>query len=152
MVAKRTKGKKERKGVSHIGPHHIVPSSRGGPSLPWNMYAWVSQEERSRKHPAWHTLAANKRYTGNMLPSEVIERIHTEWTRQDGGLKVSELTQKQRDAWRIFFGGEVTPQEAIAWIEAHFLPAEMTWKKKGTPKPSLTRPKQPGKGGGGKDG
>lgn len=70
-------------------------------------------------HAAWHTLFAN------FLPSEAIVLIEY-WRRKDGGLDLrffktrAGKANKRLTAWKILFR-EMTPDEAIRWIEREFM-------------------------------
>jgi len=105
----------------HHGGHFIIPESLGGTKTRENVYTpWAKHEHP--KHVAWHTLF------GNSLPSEAISLVRF-WTRKDGQLDMRFFTKPNGErngrakAWKILFD-DLTPAEAIAWIEREFVRKE----------------------------
>jgi len=106
----------------HKSNHHIVPTSRGGPSgngskIFWNKFPW-----RRTKHVAWHALFHN------YLPSEAIWIIQKSWTRPDGTLNASILGVPLYEAWLEVFSVS-SPEEAVSFIKAYFIPAETRFRE-----------------------
>jgi len=139
-LTKRTKG---RSGVrEHTGPHHILPTSRGGVDRD-NIYPNDRWPPASRKHDYWHILFVN------MKPEEVMEKIREYSSSGTGNLKESFFnvsfsvveswyrgekkivikTTKRKykapreKAWLVVFG-DMNGHEAIEWIEQEFIRKE----------------------------
>jgi len=130
----------------HRGPHHILPTSRGGDDSEDNIYPEEYWPPETEKHVHWHNPLFE-----NMTPQEIIERLE-EYTNSDGSLKEeffeiffvvkkekpkgktkkewvvkpkrgkSKIRARKR-AWAIVFG-DMNGCEAIEWIEREFIRKE----------------------------
>ncbi len=112
---RKAKRKKDRKNSAlnykRTNKHHIVSRAIGGPDVSKNLYNCLI-----KWHNAWHQLF------GTYLPSIAIVIIK-EWTKPNCELYEEKIGKKNLKAWKIVFQ-EKTPQEAIHFVEAEFLPIE----------------------------
>lgn len=86
------------RGKQHANRHHVYPTSR------------FKLKKDPRKHNAWHQLFENK------TPEEAIEKVK-KWTTKSGMLNKDALMGYRLKAWKMLFGQETSPEEAIQIIE-----------------------------------
>ena len=135
---------REKRDQERRGPHHIIPTSRGGEKHSGeNIYPDERWPPEEQQHIYWHILFSN------MRPEEVSKKIG-EYMDNKGALNekffatafsvgkpwknpnvtpaIKEKTNpakilKRKSAWQIVFPG-MNGREAIEWIEREFIRKE----------------------------
>lgn len=141
------KKSRKRKGYEHRGPHHIIPSSRGGSGSSDNIYPEYLWPPEDGQHINWHYIFENMRpdevvrtlekYTNRhgVLNQEFFRKYFTiskPWKRLDQNPEIRERTcssartKRNKESWNIVFP-DMNGREAIEWIEREFIRKE--WLK-----------------------
>ncbi len=108
------KPKKSRKKIrkkKHFNWHHFIPTSRFKRLIKRGIHIHFEIKKRvvRKVHNAWHILFIN------MLPHEAIEQVK-KWTTGQGMLN-KKLGRGKLEAWKIVFGKNSSPREAIEIIK-----------------------------------
>jgi len=104
----------------HFNWHHIIPTSRFKRLIKKGIHIHIEIKKRVVKkvHRAWHILFAN------MFPHEAIEQVK-KWT-TDQGLLNKKLGRGKLKSWKIIFGKNSSPREAIEIIKSQWsIPKEI---------------------------
>lgn len=140
----RKKPRKRRGGFEYRGPHHIIPSSRGGSDSPENIYPEHLWPPQKQQHIHWHYIFENMRPDeairilekctdryGNLDP-EFFRQYFTvskPWKKPDINPQIRERicsgqrTKRNKESWNIVFPG-MSGKEAIEWIRREFIRKE----------------------------
>lgn len=104
------KGKqKKREKDDYFDWHHTFPVSR------------FKKRKRRKLHVPWHSLFED------MMPYEAIEQIE-KWTTLEGSL-TKKLGKNKQEAWKIVFGPQTSPKEAIEIVKREWSPPRRVTKR-----------------------
>ena len=110
--------KSKRKNFHHLNPSSRVPEllkKLGNPPQPLIKKIYKKKLVDAKKHDAWHRLFSN------MFAWEAVRQIELWATPEPDDFKIY-LSLKQRAAWNILFGSQLSPREAIEIIKRDWWP------------------------------